>query len=31
MAENARSTADKSSYSAAGMLHPYHFSPLTHP
>jgi len=25
----AMSTADKSSYSAAGTLHPYHFSPLT--
>jgi len=24
------STADKSSYSAAGTLHPYHFSPLIH-
>jgi len=23
-------TADKSSYSAEGTLHPYHFSPLTH-
>ena len=26
----AMSTADKSSYSAAGTLHPYHISPLTH-
>jgi len=26
----AMSTADKSSYSAAGTLHPYHFSPLTY-
>jgi len=25
----AKSTADKSSYSAAGMLHPYHLRPLT--
>jgi len=26
----AMSTADKSSYSAVGTLHPYHVSPLTH-
>jgi len=26
----AMSTADKSNYSAAGTLHPYHISPLTH-
>jgi len=28
-ASRAMSTADKSSFLAMGMLHPYHFSPLT--